>query len=97
MAKQIIDLKPRVELLLKSLDEKVRSARTSNDYILINFGRKNEFIRVDFARDQSYGISHNIYNPLFISRLNVFVAQYKITNIYKITNFLFEWINKLNN
>lgn len=96
MAKQIIEVKPRVRLLLNDIESKVRSARNSNDYILVKFGRKGEFIRVDFAKDQTYGVSHNMYNMEFMVRLSVMVRQYRVTNIFKISDFIFDWVNRLN-
>ena len=96
MAKQIIEVKPRVRLLLNDVENKVRSARNSNDYILVKFGRKGEFIRVDFAKDQTYGVSHNLYNMEFMVRLGVMVRQCRVTNIFKISDFIFDWVNRLN-
>ena len=96
MAKQIIEVKPRVRLLLNDVENKVRSARNSNDYILVKFGRKGEFIRVDFAKDQTYGVSHNLYNMEFMVRLGVMVRQSRVTNIFKISDFIFDWVNRLN-
>lgn len=96
MAKQIIEIKPRERLLLNDVEKKVRTARNSNDYILVKFGRKNEFIRVDFAKDQTYGVSHNLYNMEFQVRLSVMIRQYRVTNIFKIADFIFDWVNRLN-
>lgn len=96
MAKQIIEVKPRVRLLLNDVENKVRNARNSNDYILVKFGRKGEFIRIDFAKDQTYGVSHNLYNLEFMVKLGVMLKQYKVTNIFKIADFIFDWVNRLN-
>lgn len=96
MAKQIIEAKPRERLLLNDVEKKVRTARNSNDYILVKFGRKGEFIRVDFAKDQTYGVSHNLYNMEFMVRLNVMCKQYRVSNIFKIADFIFDWVNRLN-
>ena len=96
MAKQIIEIKPRVRLLLNEVEQKFRKARNSNDYILVKFGRKNEFIRVDFAKDQTYGLSHNIYNLEFMARLGVMIRQYKVVNVNRISDFIFDWVNRLN-
>jgi len=44
--KQIINAKPKERLLLNDIETKIKNARNSNDYILINFGHKGEFIRI---------------------------------------------------
>lgn len=96
MAKQIIEYKVKDRASLNELENKVKNARNSNDYILVKFGRKGEFIRVDFAKDQTYGVSHNLYNMEFIVKLNVMVRQYKVTNVRKVADFIFSWVNRLN-
>ena len=89
-------VKPRTRLLLNDLEKKIRSAKNSNDYLLVKFGRKGEYIRVDFAKDQSYGVSHNMYNMEFQVKLGVMMRQYKVSNIFKIADFVFDWVNRLN-
>lgn len=96
MSKQIIEVKPRTRLLLNDLEKKIRSAKNSNDYLLVKFGRKGEYIRVDFAKDQSYGVSHNMYNMEFQVKLGVMMRQYKVSNVFKIADFVFDWVNRLN-
>lgn len=96
MAKQIIEFKPKERALLNELENKVKNARNSCDYILVKFGRKGEFIRVDFAKDQTYGVSHNLYNMEFMVRLGVMTRQYKVVNVRKIADFIFDWVNRLN-
>lgn len=96
MAKEILNVKPKDRLSLNEMEKKVRNARNSNDYILVKFGRKGEFIRVDFAKDQTYGVSHNMYNMEFMVRLSVMIRQYKVSNIYKIADFVTNWVNRLN-
>lgn len=96
MAKQIIEIKPRIRLLLNDVENKVRKAKNSNDYLLVKFGRKGEFMRVDFAKDQTYGFSHNLYNMEFMARLGIMVRQYKVSNVFKIADFIFDWVNRLN-
>lgn len=96
MSKQIIEVKPRTRLLLNDVEKKVRSAKNSNDYLLVKFGRKGEYIRVDFAKDQSYGVSHNMYNMEFQVKLGVMMRQYKVSNVFKIADFVFDWVNRLN-
>lgn len=96
MAKEILSVKPKDRLSLNEMEKKVRNARNSNDYILVKFGRKGEFIRVDFAKDQTYGVSHNMYNMEFMVKLSVMIRQYKVANIYKIADFVTNWVNRLN-
>ena len=96
MSRQIIEVKPRTRLLLNDLEKKIRSAKNSNDYLLVKFGRKGEYIRVDFAKDQSYGVSHNMYNMEFQVKLGVMMRQYKVSNVFKIADFVFDWVNRLN-
>ncbi|WP_304393072.1 hypothetical protein [uncultured Clostridium sp.] len=96
MAKEIVNVKVKDRLSLNEMEKKVRNARNSNDYILVKFGRKGEFIRVDFAKDQTYGVSHNMYNMEFMVKLSVMIRQYKVANIYKIADFVTNWVNRLN-
>lgn len=35
--KQIINIKPRQVIILSEIEDKIKSARNSNDYLLINF------------------------------------------------------------
>ena len=78
------------------MEKKIRSAKNSNDYLLVKFGRKGEYIRVDFAKDQSYGVSHNMYNMEFQVKLGVMMRQYRVSNVFKIADFVFDWVNRLN-
>ena len=94
--KQIILAKPKERLLLSDIESKVRSARNSNDYIEINFGRKGEFIKIGFCKDQTYVIGYNFINIEFMVKTNVMLKQYpKIVN-NKLAAYLFDWVNKLN-
>ena len=94
--KSIISVKPKDRLVLSDIETKVRSARNSNDYILINFGRKGEFIKVAFSKDQTYCIGYNFWNMEFSVKTNVMLKQYPKTVNNKIAAYLFDWVNKLN-
>lgn len=94
--KSIINVKPKDRLVLSDIETKVRSARNSNDYILINFGRKGEFIKVAFSKDQTYCIGYNFWNMEFSVKTNVMLKQYPKTVNNKIAAYLFDWVNKLN-
>lgn len=94
--KQILNVKPRQRLLLNDIEIKVRSARNSNDYILVNFGRKGEFIKIAFCKDNTYCIGYNFWNMEFAIRTNVMIKQYKVTNVGKLSDWLFDWVNRLN-
>lgn len=94
--KQIINLKPRQVLLLTEIEDKVKSARSSNDYLLINFGRSNQFIKIAFCKDQTYVIGYNFWNMDFSVKLNIFMKQYPKVFVSKLSQFIFTWIDKLN-
>lgn len=94
--KQIINAKPKQRLLLNELEQKVRNARNSNDYILINFGIKHYYIKISFEKDQTYTIGHNIWNMEFFIKTNIMINQYPKINNNKIASYLFDWVNKLN-
>ena len=47
--KSIINLQPREKLNLSDVEQKMKSARNSNDYVLVKFGRKNEFIKEEIC------------------------------------------------
>lgn len=94
--KHIINLSPKQKVLLNDLENKVKNARNSNDYILINFGRKGQFIKVAFCKDQTYVVGYNFWNMEFAMKTNIMLKQYpKIVNA-KIASYLFDWVNKLN-
>ena len=94
--KTIINLIPKSELNLNEMEKKIRSARNSNDYVLVNFGRKGEFIKVAFCKDQTYTIGHNIWNMEFWTKLRVLNKQYKVGNPIVLAQFLTNWVNRLN-
>lgn len=94
--KHIINLSPKQKVLLNDLENKVKNARNSNDYILINFGRKDQFIKVAFCKDQTYVVGYNFWNMEFAMKTNIMLKQYPKTVNAKIASYLFDWVNKLN-
>lgn len=94
--KHIVNLKPREKLLLNDMEKSVKDARNSNDYVLINFGRKGEFIKIAFCKDQTYCIGYNFWNMEFSVKTNVMLKQYRVTNVVKIATYITDWINRLN-
>ena len=94
--KHIINLSPKQKVLLNDLENKVENARNSNDYILINFGRKGQFIKVAFCKDQTYVVGYNFWNMEFAMKTNIMLKQYPKTVNAKIASYLFDWVNKLN-
>ena len=94
--KHIINLSPKQKVLLNDLENKVKNARNSNDYILINFGRKGQFIKVAFCKDQTYVVGYNFWNMEFAMKTNIMLKQYPKTVKKKIASYLFDWVNKLN-
>ena len=94
--KYIMNIAPREKLSLSDLEQKVKSARNSNDYVLINFGRKKEFIKIAFCKDQTYCIGYNFWNMEFSVKTNVMLKQYPKTVTNKLAAYLFDWVNKLN-
>ena len=93
--KQIINMSRGDRITLNDLEQRVRSARSSNDYILINM-TENKFIKIAFSRDMTYTVGHNIYNMEFFVKTNVMVKQYPKTVTNKIAAYLSEWCNRFN-
>lgn len=94
--KRIIDLKPKEKLNLNDVEKYIKSARNSNDYILIKFGRKGEFIKIAFCRDQTYCIGYNFWNMEFAVKTNILLKQYPKTVNGVLSNWLYNWVDKLN-
>lgn len=94
--KSIIDIKPKDKLLLNDLEAKIKSARNSNDYVLVNFGRKGEFIKIAFCKDQTYCIGYNFWNMEFAVKTNILMKQYKRTVNGVLANWLYTWVTRLN-
>ena len=94
--KHIINLKPRDRLPLNTMENYVKDARNSNDYILINFGNKGYFIKIAFSKDMTYTLGYNFYNMEFMFKTNVFIKQYQRTVTGKIASYITDWVNRLN-
>lgn len=95
--KSIINVKPREHIVQTQLYDSLIKARNSWDYVQINFGRQNQFLKIAFCKDQSYVIGYNFYNLMFTSRLKVLLTQYpKNININKLSDFIITTIDKLN-
>lgn len=94
--KYIINVKPKERLSLNEIERKLKDARNSNDYILVNFGRKGEFIKMSFQKDQTYTIGFNFWNMEFQVKTNTMIRQYPKTVTGKLANWLTEWVNRLN-
>lgn len=94
--KSIINLKPKEKLSLSDVEQKMKSARNSNDYVLVNFGRKNEFIKIAFCKDQTYCIGYNFWNMEFAVKTNIIMKQYPKTVVGTLSNWLYTWVTRLN-
>ena len=94
--KSIINLKPKEKLSLSDVEQKMKSARNSNDYVLVNFGRKNEFIKIAFCKDQTYCIGYNFWNMEFAVKTNIIMRQYPKTVVGTLSNWLYTWVTRLN-
>ena len=94
--KSIIDLKPKDKLILNDLETKIKNARNSNDYVLVNFGRKGEFIKIAFCKDQTYCIGYNFWNMEFAVKTNILMKQYKKSVNGVLANWLYTWVTRLN-
>ena len=94
--KSIMTLKPREKVTLSDLENKIKSARNSNDYVLINFGKKGEFIKLAFCKDQTYCIGYNFWNMEFAVRTNIMLKQYPKSSTGALANWLYTWVTRLN-
>ena len=94
--KSIIDLKPKDKLVLNDLETRIKNARNSNDYVLVNFGRKGEFIKLAFCKDQTYCIGYNFWNMEFAVKTNILMKQYKKSVNGVLANWLYTWVTRLN-
>ena len=94
--KAIMSIKPREKITLSDLENKIKSARNSNDYVLINFGRKGEFIKLAFCKDQTYCIGYNFWNMEFAVKTNILMKQYKKSVNGVLANWLYTWVTRLN-
>lgn len=94
--KQIITLTPKQKVSLNDLENQIKSARNSNDYIQVNFGSKGYFIKIAFCKDGSYCIGYNLWNMEFSVKTNIMIKQYPKSVVTKLAAWLFDWINRLN-
>lgn len=94
--KHIVNLKHKERLNISEVETMMRSARSSNDYVLINFGNRGQWIKVVFCRDQTYAICYNFINVEFAAKLNYLLKQYKYTAVNKLSKWLTDWVNQLN-
>lgn len=94
--KYIETYKPRERVMLNDMESKMKNARNSNDYVLVHFGRKGEFIKVAFCKDQTYCIGYNFWNLEFQIKTNIMIKQYPKSIPYKLADWLTDWVNKLN-
>ena len=94
--KSIINLKPKDKVILNDLETKIKNARNSNDYVLVNFGRKGEFIKIAFCKDQTYCIGYNFWNMEFAVKTNILMKQYSRSVNGVLANWLYTWVTRLN-
>lgn len=94
--KSVINLKPKEKLTLNDLESKIKNARNSNDYVLVNFGRKGEFIKIAFCKDQTYCIGYNFWNMEFAVKTNILMKQYSRSVNGVLANWLYTWVTRLN-
>ena len=94
--KSIINLKPKDKVTLNDLETKIKNARNSNDYVLVNFGRKGEFIKIAFCKDQTYCIGYNFWNMEFAVKTNILMKQYSRSVNGVLANWLYTWVTRLN-
>lgn len=93
--KQIINLKQTEQLKLNEIENKLKNARNSCDYILVNFA-KGRFIKIAFCKDQTYCVGYNFYHMEFSYKTNCMLKQYPHTNNGKLSGWLTEWVNRFN-
>lgn len=94
--RQIITVPYKERININEVEPKVRNARSSNDYLLINFGNRGQWIKIAFCKDQTYVVGYNFTNIEFIYKLNYFMKQYPKTVSGKLSAWVTDWINKLN-
>lgn len=94
--KHIINLKHKETLSLNTMENYIKDARNSNDYVLVNFGNRGQFIKLAFSRDMTYTVGYNFYNLEFSFKTNVLIKQYSRTVTGKLAQYFTDWINRLN-
>lgn len=94
--KQIITLPHKDRMNVSDVEVAIRNARNSNDYILVHFGQKGEFIKIAFCKDQTYCVGYNFINMEFTIKLNYMMKQYPKIVVGKLSAWLCDWVNRLN-
>lgn len=95
--KYIIKLRRQEKLSLNEIEDKMRSARQSFDYIEVQFGSNfSRFIKIAFCKDQTYVIGFNFWNAEFSIKTNMMIKQYPKIVISRLANYLTTWVNRLN-
>ena len=88
-------LKRKEQLDEKDIEQKIRSAKQTNDYVQIVFNQ-DKFIKISFEKDQTYTLGYNIYDMTFTYKVCILCKQYSIANVQVLTKFLVQWVNKFN-
>ena len=94
--KQIITVPHKDRININDIEPKLRNARQSNDYMLVYFGNRGQWIKIAFCKDQTYVVGYNFINMEFTIKLNYMMKQYTRTVNGKIAAWLCDWVNKLN-
>lgn len=94
--KQVLTIPHKDRMNINEIEPKLRNARQSNDYILVYFGNRGQWIKIGFCKDQTYVIGYNFINMEFTIKLNYMMKQYPKTVNGKLTAWLCDWVNKLN-
>ena len=63
--KQIITVPHKDRININDIEPKVRNARQSNDYIMVYFGNRGQWIKLGFCKDQTYVVGYNFLNMEF--------------------------------
>lgn len=94
--KQIINLKRNENPNITKLENAIRDAKQTYDYLQINIPRNNYFIRISFNRDFTYTIGFNIWDLQFFTETNLLYRQYHTAVIAGISKYLDRQIRRLN-
>ena len=94
--KQILTVPHKDRININEIEPKIRNARSSNDYILVNFGNRGQWIKIAFCKDQTYCIGFNFWNAEFSIKTNMMIKQYPKTVVNRLASYLTTWVNRLN-
>ena len=95
--KYIIKLRRQEQLSLNEIEDKIRGARQSFDYVEVQFGSNfSRFIKIAFCKDQTYCIGFNFWNAEFSIKTNMMIKQYPKTVVNRLASYLTTWVNRLN-